>query len=94
MNASLPLLQVAQGLYLGNELQAASRLLLVEHNVRSIVNAAGNQVANHFTDFGFNYLPLDLYDTTDDDIQQYFQPTFEFIGTEIVRVLAFEVPKC
>jgi len=83
MSATTPLLQVAQGLYLGNELQAASHLLLLEHNVRSLVNAAGNQVGNHFADFGCNYLPLDLYDTLDDDIHQYFQPTFEFIGTSI-----------
>lgn len=76
-----PLLEISRGLYLGNEIQAATRLTLIEHNVRYIVNAAGNQVSNHFSDLEFEYLPLDLFDTTADDITQYFAPTFEFIGT-------------
>lgn len=76
-----PLLEISRGLYLGNEVQAASKITLIEHNVHFIVNAAANQVANHFADFEFEYLPLDLFDTTADDIKQYFAPTFEFIGS-------------
>ena len=75
-----PLIEVIKGLYIGNEIQAATRLLLIEHGVHFIVNAAGSQVANHFADFGFEYLPLDLYDTTEDDITQFFDASFEFIG--------------
>lgn len=81
MDATLPPIQIARGLYLGHEIHAATKPLLIEHNIHYIVNAAGNQVNNHFADFDFEYLPLDLYDTTADDIHQYFASTFEFIGT-------------
>jgi hypothetical protein len=76
-----PLIEVIKGLYLGNEIQAATRLLLIEHGVHFVLNAAGPQVANHFVDYGFQYLPLDLFDTTDDDITQFFDASYEFIGT-------------
>lgn len=81
MSAVDPLLEISRGLYLGNEVQAASRTTLVEYNIRYVVNAAGNQVSNHFADFDFEYLPLDLFDTTSDDIKQYFAATYEFIGS-------------
>lgn len=76
----LPLVEVCKGLYLGNEIQAASKTLLIEHGVRYVVNAAGNQASNHFADFDFEYLPLDLYDTSADDITQFLPATYEFIG--------------
>ena len=81
MEALLPLVQIARGLFLGNEIHSASRSLLVDYNIHFIVNAAANQVSNHFSDFNYQYLPLDLFDTTSDDIHQYFNSTFEFIGT-------------
>jgi predicted protein tyrosine phosphatase len=79
MEALLPLVQIARGLFLGNEIHSASRSLLVDYNIHFIVNAAANQVSNHFSDFNYQYLPLDLFDTTSDDIHQYFNSTFEFI---------------
>lgn len=78
--AALPLTEVIGGLYIGNELQAASRLLLIEHNVHYVLNAAGPQVANHFADSDFEYLPLDLFDSTSDNIKQFFDVSYDFIG--------------
>jgi hypothetical protein len=75
--------QVFNNLFIGGEFVAAYREVLVEHNVRFILNCAAPQCKSHFAHEVENYVSesIVLWDAEDANAAQYFDATFDFIGT-------------
>lgn len=78
-----PPTQIMKNLWIGTEWNSCSRDLLVELNVRYILNAGYPQCKNHFQEEheNYKYLTIELYDgNLEQDLLQYLEPSFVFIG--------------
>lgn len=73
--------RVAPSLYIANEYAAATKRILLERNIRSLVNCGFPQSISHYREEGFSYLSVPLVGSEEDDGLQYFRSVFDFIGT-------------
>jgi hypothetical protein len=86
--------QIFKNVFIGSELISAHREVLVEHNIRFILNCASPQCKLHFVSEIENYVSqsIELWDAEDADILQYFDATFDFIGSALFSTELFLIP--
>jgi protein-tyrosine phosphatase len=74
---------IENGLYLGDEEAAKDLLLLEKLKIKRIVTV-GKELEIFYPD-NFDYMKIDIYDHQDEDIYQYFEPTFKFIDESLSK---------
>lgn len=67
-------------IFLGNERDAANRETLRDLGVTHVLNATSH-LPLHFLDDGITYKRLPASDSANQNLKQYFNDAFQFIGT-------------
>ena len=70
-------------LYLGDDLAARNKKILSEHKITHILNLTVN-VPNKF-ESEISYLKINILDTEKQDIQKYFDSTYDFIDNALMN---------
>jgi hypothetical protein len=68
--------KIINGLYLGSEVQADNKAILKHFNIKNILIAGVKLTPAFPTDF--NYKQIDIIDNPMEDIEKYFNETYEY----------------
>ena len=77
--------EIVPGLFLGNAIDAENITLLQQNQIKSIINISQTIPCYHEAELLFNYLQLPCNDSSQENILQYFQSTFESIQMSLSR---------
>ena len=78
-----PISEIIPGLYLGNSRDAQNLDLLKQHQIRNVINASTSIPCYFESEQIFDYLRLPCQDSTNQNILQYFQETFDHIHQKL-----------
>ncbi|CAD5122624.1 DgyrCDS11035 [Dimorphilus gyrociliatus] len=81
-----PVAEVLPFLYIGNERDASDRCTIDSFGITHILNCTSH-LPEHFSSCGIIYQRLPANDSSQQDLKQYFEEAFEFIGKYIKNVL-------
>ena len=79
-----PISEIIPGLYLGNSRDAQNLDLLKQHQIRNVINASTSIPCYFESEQIFDYLRLPCQDSTNQNILQYFQETFDHIHQKLL----------
>jgi len=75
--------EILPGLYLGNARDAQDRNLLKQNDIKSIINISTHIPCYYNDDYSFDYLQLNCQDSSQENLLQYFDKTFEYIQKKL-----------